>query len=494
MLTVTGGRHAWLVGLGLLLAGPAAAAETGLQAEVRVGAPTRLDWEFVASGFGPGSAKLPADFDSRDVRYQLYVPKDYHARKPWPLVVFISPGDDPLGWRYWQKPCEALGMFFCAAYGAGNNCPPGLRIRKVLDVFDDVRRRYSIDPDQTYVAGFSGGGRIACTIAYALPEYCGGLIPVCGTNPLNPLSYLRHRAQDRLSAAFVTGSGDFNRKENEEYMFPMVREMGVRARLWVVPKLGHGIPPPEVLKEVHAWLADDLPRRRADAKARPGLTVQPDEVPTALQQATRQVETAQAELKDPKRVWRAVALLQGVQVRWGETPAAGKAILLFEKIEADPKRAVLFTKQRDEEEMIGLASQGRALERFGQRHKALEAWQLIVRRHPGTAEADKAKEEVKRLTAAITASPRRPYLGVSFAGQTTRVAQVVPDGPAARAGIKAGDVLVKLGETPLTSLPDLLKALEKHKPGERVAVEVQSKGKSATVKLEIGSRAAPGDE
>ena len=40
---------------------------------------------------------------------------------------------------------------------------------------------------------------MACTIAYALPEYFGGLIPVCGTNPLPRLTYLRHRAEDRLS-------------------------------------------------------------------------------------------------------------------------------------------------------------------------------------------------------------------------------------------------------------------------------------------------------
>lgn len=190
-----------------LLTTPVVAEEspTGFQTRVEVKQPTRLDWEFVASGFGKDALKLPSDYDSKQQRFQLYVPKTYRAERAWPLVVFVSPGDDPLGWRYWQKGCESSEVLFCAAFGAGNNCPPGKRIRIVLDMLDQVRRDYRIDPDRTYVTGFSGGGRVACTLGFSIPEYFGGVIPVCGTNPLNSLDYLRHRTQDRLSVAFVTG-------------------------------------------------------------------------------------------------------------------------------------------------------------------------------------------------------------------------------------------------------------------------------------------------
>src|SRR5205085_3284376 len=70
---------------------------TGFQAEVGVSNRTRLDWQFAAAGFGRDAARLPAGFESRNQRYQLYVPKAYDSAKVWPLVVFISPGDDPLG-------------------------------------------------------------------------------------------------------------------------------------------------------------------------------------------------------------------------------------------------------------------------------------------------------------------------------------------------------------------------------------------------------------
>src|SRR5262245_56272303 len=79
---------------------------TGFFDEVVVDTPTRLPWDFVAASFGPEAARLPRDFDSRRQRYQLFVPAKYTKAKSWPLVVFISPGDDPLGWKAWQKVCE----------------------------------------------------------------------------------------------------------------------------------------------------------------------------------------------------------------------------------------------------------------------------------------------------------------------------------------------------------------------------------------------------
>src|SRR5262249_50303999 len=160
-------------------------------------------------------------------------------------------------------------------------CPVGQRTRIVLDMLDDVRRHYKIDADQTYITGFSGGGRMACTIGFALPEYFGGVIPICGTNPLPSLFYLQHRIRDRLSVTFVTGTKVSNRNENEAYMAPWFEEVKIRSKLWVVPNMGHGIPGNAILEEIHAWLARNLKRRRGDARTRPGLAVVPGKVFTA---------------------------------------------------------------------------------------------------------------------------------------------------------------------------------------------------------------------
>jgi hypothetical protein len=374
----------------------AAVLEAQTVKDMRVAQPTRLDWQFAAFGFK--TAKLPEDYDSAKERYQLYVPARYKADKPWPMIVFISAGDGPAGWSEWKKACAKHGVFFCSPYRAGNSCPAGQRARIVLDMLDDVRRRYRIDPDQTYVSGISGGGRMACTIAFNLPEWFGGVAPVCGTNPINePPSYLRHRAQERLSVAFITGENDFNRKENEAYMYPWFEDLGIRTRLWVVPKMGHTMAPSTVLQEAYLWMAKDLPRRRADAKDYPGLAMTADKTPSGPEQAGSYLETAEAALKRPERVWRGVTLLQGVVIRWSKTEAGRKARERLKTLGSDPKLIDAVAEQGSRDEQKSLTAQAKALERFGLIDKAIEAWETLARNYRDNEIGKNAALQARRL-------------------------------------------------------------------------------------------------
>ena len=70
--------------------------------------------------------------------------------------------------------------------------------------------------------------------------------------------------------ALVTGAKDFNRLENEKFMLPLLRNLGVRCRLWLVPKMGHAIPGPAVLGAVLKWVDEDQARRQRDARQYPG--------------------------------------------------------------------------------------------------------------------------------------------------------------------------------------------------------------------------------
>ncbi len=407
---------------GLISASNADGPATGFHAEAIIKRPTRLDWQFVAADFGPQAARVPRTYQSAEQRYQLYVTPEYKPAQTWPLLIFISPGDDPLGWRSWQKLCEERDVLFCAAYGAGNNTPPGQRIRLVLDTFDDVRRRYRIDPDRTYLAGFAGGGRLACTIAFAMPEYFGGVIPICGANPLHRLDYLRHRVGDRLSVAFVTGETDFNRRESEVLDAPLFGDLGIRSRLWLVPKMGHEMPPESVLSAVYVWLEEDLPRRRREAKERPGLAASPDEVLPARVRAERLLDAAKTEMIQPDRVYRGAAMLVGLVARWSDTDAGDKARELLKNIRDDPVRLRRLTEQSAAEERQTLGAQARALERFGDIRRSRDTWQLLAKSQAGQPAGVQAADEVKRLDALLAATP---FLGVHFEGQTTIVKDVV---------------------------------------------------------------------
>jgi predicted esterase len=469
----------------LALAGVAGAAPpTGYQEKVQISAPTRLDWKFAASAFGADAAKVPSDYDSRRQHYQLFVPRDYDPAKQWPLVVFVSPGDDPLGWRHWQKTCEKAGALFCAPYAAGNSCPVGQRTRIVLDMLDDVRRAYKIDPDQTYLTGLSGGGRMACTIAFALTEYFGGVAPVCGTNPLPQLDALRHRVHDRLSVAFVTGETDFNRKENEAYMTPLFADLGIRSKLWVVPKMGHAMPPSDVLGEVYDWLAADLKHRREDVKAHPGLAVPEGDPPAPEKAAARQEEEAEAELKAPGRVWRGVSLLRAVVERWPNTDAADTARRRLKEVVGDEAKARAIQEEGGKDERDYLTAQAKALERFGDTRRAMQAWQALAKGQPDTPEGKKAAEEAKRLRAEVAATP---YLGVGFGPNGLLVTEVVRRGPADKAGLTPGDKLLKLGGVKVATQEQMRAVLGKHKPGDKLDLEVERAGKVLMLSAEVGS-------
>ncbi len=469
------------------LVGPAAALAqappTGLQPEVRVREITRLDWEFAARSFRPAEARVSAAYESRAQRYQLFVPATYKAGNTWPLIVFVSPGDDPLGWRYYRKLCEDNDVLFCAAYGAGNNSPAGRRVRLVLDVLDDVRGRYRIDPDRTYLAGFSGGAQLACTIAFALPEHFGGVVAIAGADRLPRLSHQRARVRERLSVALLAGATDPKRRELADYVAPLFGEVGVRTKLWAVPKLGHAMPSADALAKAHAWLEEDVKRRRTDAASRPGLAASADAVTPRRLLAGTALELAEADLRRPERAGRAVALLEAIVARWGPTEAGEKAEKRLREVRADEALRKRARQQAGAEERALLSARARAEERFGQTRAALLTWRELIKGHPGAPEKDKVAAEVARLSRVLA---RTPYLGATFAGDTTTVRDVVPGGPAQRGGLCRGDEVLRLGTVKVASLAELGLAWRGKAPGEKVSVEVRRGGKALALAVVVG--------
>ncbi|WP_406393580.1 S1C family serine protease [Streptomyces sp. NBC_00887] len=65
---------------------------------------------------------------------------------------------------------------------------------------------------------------------------------------------------------------------------------------------------------------------------------------------------------------------------------------------------------------------------------------------------------------------------------------VTPNGPAATAGLKAGDVITKFNDTVVESGPTLIGEIWTHKPGDRVTLTYKRDGKTATAELVLGER------
>jgi poly(3-hydroxybutyrate) depolymerase len=323
--------------LGLLAASGPAQQIKGFQGKVKVGAATRIDWTFALSNRSldkPPANWLPGDYDSAKQQYDLFVPPTYNPKQSYPVVLFISAGDGPAGWSQWEPVSKQQGIIFASPHGAGNNVDFKKRVRVVLDVLDDVRKNYNTDPDRTYISGFSGGGRVAGHIAFSFPDYFGGAIPVCATGDFREETWLQHRMIDRLSVALVTGETDFNRGECERFKNTWQTEIGVRTKVWVVSKMGHGIPGGTTLAEVFTWLEEGLARRRELAKNYPAMRVAGNAAPSRQEQASALLAEGKQRLQAKETTYSGLMLLDGCAIRWSDTPAGAEALKITQEYDA----------------------------------------------------------------------------------------------------------------------------------------------------------------
>ena len=89
------------------------------------------------------------------------------------------------------------------------------------------------------------------------------------------------------------------------------------------------------------------------------------------------------------------------------------------------------------------------------------------------------EKDKKRADVGLILSKRSGYLGV---------VGVVPNSPAAKAGLKAGDVLVQFGDKAIKNLYDFTDALRRSKVGDVVEVKVLRDGQPVTASVKLEQR------
>ncbi|WP_445158020.1 Do family serine endopeptidase [Halomonas sp. E14] len=94
----------------------------------------------------------------------------------------------------------------------------------------------------------------------------------------------------------------------------------------------------------------------------------------------------------------------------------------------------------------------------------------------------------------IEAQEMTPELAASFGLQVARgvvISGVVPDGPADRAGLRPGDVLLEVDERPILDARAAMSDIAAIQPGATLPLTVVRSGDPITVKLEVGERPLP---
>ena len=86
---------------------------------------------------------------------------------------------------------------------------------------------------------------------------------------------------------------------------------------------------------------------------------------------------------------------------------------------------------------------------------------------------------------------QRAFLGVApdaaAAGDGFIIGQVVPAGPAEKAGLQPGDAIIKVGQRKVEGFAGIGRALLEHKPGDQVDVVVRRDKEEITLQVELGT-------
>lgn len=120
--------------------------------------------------------------DDASQRYSIYLPTYYTADKKWPVVFFFDPhGAGNLPLRLYKDLAEKYGYVIAGTYNSKNGMQMDESAKAAQAMMQDVSQRVSVDNARFNTFGFSGGARVACSVALnggiANVVACGGGFP-----------------------------------------------------------------------------------------------------------------------------------------------------------------------------------------------------------------------------------------------------------------------------------------------------------------------------
>ncbi len=184
--------------------------------------------------------------------YALFLPSDYSDEKKWPIIYFFEPaarGSLPV--ELYSEVAEELGYILACTHNSRNGSYD--RSFKAADaIFLDTQKKLSIDFDQVIFSGFSGGSRLALSLA-VISEAAYGVIGVGAAQPPTP-AYMVMEKKDFKYVGLV-GARDMNYLEHKSFKTHLNSlEMD---NLLLVSNLTHRWPETNDFRLALLWMQDD---------------------------------------------------------------------------------------------------------------------------------------------------------------------------------------------------------------------------------------------
>lgn len=151
---------------------------------------------------GPQVLTFFSDVDDTEQPYGLYLPKNFNPAKKYPLVVMLhgassnhrlalrrvfgfsnKPGEtDVEATRYFPE-WKDVDFIVASTLARGTMGYQGIAEKDVYDMVADVKKRFPIDEDRTYLTGLSMGGGGTLWIGLSRPDIWAAIAPVCPAPP-----------------------------------------------------------------------------------------------------------------------------------------------------------------------------------------------------------------------------------------------------------------------------------------------------------------------
>ncbi len=188
------------------------------------------------------------------VTWKMYVPETYDPNKPAGLFVYISP--TARGWmpRGWRSVFDEENLIWISANQSGNETHTKKRMFYAVLAPEVAARKYKIDRDRIYLSGFSGGGKVAGTVAIHFANLFRGAIYIGGAQKwTNAAPELMSQARSNRYV-FLTGTRDFNLALTKKIYRQYEKEGITQTKLMNISGMAHTTPDADRFREALDFL------------------------------------------------------------------------------------------------------------------------------------------------------------------------------------------------------------------------------------------------
>ncbi len=203
--------------------------------------------------------KIDINYDLATETFETYIPAKYDGDSPYGLIVWVNAGPNGDVLENWKETLDKHKLIWVGANNSGNPRAMLIRMGLAFDAAAGMKKKYKIDDQRIYVAGFSGGSKIATVLGVAYPEVFRGGIYCCGSDfyrnlPTGepghywpkgfnaPPGKLLIDSKKQNRHVFVTGEKDMNRESTQGFAAAYKADGFEHITLFDIPKMRHQPP------------------------------------------------------------------------------------------------------------------------------------------------------------------------------------------------------------------------------------------------------------